>query len=59
MLDRLMLDSGRLEAIAKDVLAVAALPDPVGEVFDMRPLPNGLQLSRKRVPVFLPLFQTV
>jgi glutamate-5-semialdehyde dehydrogenase len=51
MLDRLMLDSGRLEAIAKDVLAVAALPDPVGEVFDMRILPNGLQLSRKRVPL--------
>jgi glutamate-5-semialdehyde dehydrogenase len=51
MLDRLMLDSSRLEAIAKDVLAVAALPDPVGEVFDMRTLPNGLQLSRKRVPL--------
>ncbi len=51
MLDRLMLSSERLEAIAKDVLAVAALPDPVGEVFDMRTLPNGLQLSRKRVPL--------
>jgi glutamate-5-semialdehyde dehydrogenase len=51
MLDRLMLDSSRLQAIAKDVLAVAALPDPVGEVFDMRTLPNGLQLSRKRVPL--------
>jgi len=51
LLDRLMLDSSRLEAIAKDVLAVAALPDPVGEVFDMRTLPNGLQLGRKRVPL--------
>jgi glutamate-5-semialdehyde dehydrogenase len=51
MLDRLMLSSERLEAIARDVLAVAALPDPVGEVFDMRTLPNGLQLSRKRVPL--------
>jgi glutamate-5-semialdehyde dehydrogenase len=50
MLDRLMLDSGRLEAIARDVLAVAALPDPVGEVFDMRTLPNGLIIGRKRVP---------
>jgi glutamate-5-semialdehyde dehydrogenase len=50
MLDRLMLDSSRLEAIAKDVLAVAALPDPVGEVFDMRTLPNGLIIGRKRVP---------
>ncbi|HCP60434.1 MAG TPA: glutamate-5-semialdehyde dehydrogenase [Dehalococcoidia bacterium] len=51
MLDRLMLSPGRLEAIAGDVLAVAALPDPVGEVFDMRTLPNGLQVGRKRVPL--------
>jgi glutamate-5-semialdehyde dehydrogenase len=51
LLDRLMLDSGRLEAIARDVRTVAALPDPVGEIFDMRTLPNGLQVSRKRVPI--------
>ena len=51
MLDRLMLDSSRLEGIAKDVLTIAALPDPVGEIFDMRTMPNGLQLGRKRVPI--------
>ena len=51
MLDRLMLSASRLESIAQDVLAVAALPDPVGEVFDMRTLPNGLQVGRKRVPL--------
>ena len=51
LLDRLMLSSERLEAMAKDVMAVAALPDPVGEVFDMRTLPNGLLLGRKRVPL--------
>jgi len=51
MLDRLMLSTDRLESMAQDVLAVAALPDPVGEVFDMRTLPNGLQLGRKRVPL--------
>jgi glutamate-5-semialdehyde dehydrogenase len=51
MLDRLMLDSGRLEAIARDVLTVAALPDPVGEVFDMRTLSNSLLIGRKRVPL--------
>jgi len=51
MLDRLLLSSSRLEAITQDVLAVAALPDPVGEVFDMRTLPNGLLLGRKRVPL--------
>ena len=51
MLDRLMLNSSRLEAIAQDVLAVAALPDPVGEIFDMRTMPNGLQIGKKRVPL--------
>ena len=51
MLDRLLLDASRLEGMAKDVLAVAALPDPVGEVFDMRTLPNGLLLGKKRVPL--------
>jgi len=50
MLDRLMLSSSRLESIARDVLAVEALSDPVGEVFDMRTLPNGLLIGRKRVP---------
>jgi len=51
MLDRLMLDAGRLEGIASDVRAVAALPDPVGETYDMRTLPNGLIIGRKRVPL--------
>ncbi|MDH5695386.1 MAG: glutamate-5-semialdehyde dehydrogenase [Dehalococcoidia bacterium] len=51
MLDRLMLSAERLEAIAQDVLAVVALPDPVGDVFDMRTLPNGLLLGRRRVPL--------
>jgi len=51
LLDRLMLNSSRLKSIAQDVLAVAALPDPVGEMFDMRTLPNGLQIGRKRVPL--------
>jgi len=51
MLDRLMLDSSRIESIAGDVLSVAALPDPVGEVFDMRTMPNGLQMGKKRVPL--------
>lgn len=50
MIDRLMLNSSRLEDIANDVLAVAVLPDPVGEVFDGRTLPNGLLITKKRVP---------
>ena len=51
LLDRLMLDSDRLEAIAADVRTVAALPDPVGETFEMRTLPNGLQIGKRRVPL--------
>jgi glutamate-5-semialdehyde dehydrogenase len=51
MLDRLMLSPSRLKAMAEDVKAVAALPDPVGEMFEMRTLPNGLQVGKKRVPL--------
>jgi len=51
MLDRLMLSPSRLEAMAQDVKTVAALPDPVGEIFEMRTLPNGLQIGKKRVPL--------
>src|SRR3990172_9413178 len=50
MLDRLLLNASRLEGIANDTRAVAALPDPIGEVFEGRTLPNGLVLSKKRVP---------
>jgi glutamate-5-semialdehyde dehydrogenase len=51
LLDRLMLDARRLEGIAADTRAVAALPDPVGEIYDMRTMPNGLQIGKKRVPI--------
>jgi glutamate-5-semialdehyde dehydrogenase len=51
MLDRLLLTSDRLDGMASDVMSVAALADPVGEIFDMRTLPNGLVAGRKRVPL--------
>jgi len=51
LLDRLMLDTKRLEGIAADTRAVAALPDPVGEISEMRTMPNGLQIGKKRVPI--------
>lgn len=51
LLDRLKLGEARLHSIANDVRAVVNLPDPVGEEFDGRRLPNGLQLSRRRVPI--------
>ena len=51
LLDRLRLDSGRIAAMADGVSAVAALADPVGQVIDSRERPNGLNLSRVRVPI--------
>ena len=51
MLDRLRLDEARLEGVAAGVEAVAQLPDPVGEVIDTTERPNGLRLSRVRVPI--------
>lgn len=51
LLDRLLLTSERLAGMAYDVRSVAGLPDPVGEVFDMRTLPNGLLVGKKRVPL--------
>ena len=51
MLDRLSLDPTRIEAMAKGVEAVATLRDPVGMVIDESVRPNGLKLSRVRVPL--------
>jgi glutamate-5-semialdehyde dehydrogenase len=51
MLDRLMLNAGRLDSMANDVRTVGALPDPVGEIIEEHKLPNGLQISKKRVPL--------
>lgn len=51
LLDRLMLNEQRLAALAADVRKVAALPDPVGEEFDGRVLPNGLRLNKRRTPI--------
>jgi glutamate-5-semialdehyde dehydrogenase len=51
MLDRLILNEERLQSIKEGVLEVASLPDPVGELFDMRTLPNGLILGKRRVPL--------
>jgi len=51
MLDRLRLDPARLASIAAAVESVAALPDPVGRVIDTITPPNGLNLSRVRVPL--------
>ncbi|MDA1004351.1 MAG: glutamate-5-semialdehyde dehydrogenase [Chloroflexi bacterium] len=50
-LDRMELTPERVAAIARDALAVAALPDPIGQYDDMGTRPNGLQIGRVRVPL--------
>ncbi len=51
IIDRLTLDEGRLRAIAASVRAVAALPDPIGDVVRGYTLPNGLRVRQVRVPL--------
>lgn len=51
MLDRLRLDEDRIAAMAAGVDQVAALDNPLGSVIDSSVRPNGLELSRVRVPL--------
>ncbi len=51
MLDRLQLDRGRLEAMARAVEEVAALPEVVGRVDSRWQRPNGLEVARVRIPL--------
>src|SRR5881275_1416945 len=49
--DRLTLTSQSVAAMADGILAVAALPDPVGEISDLRYRPSGIQVGMMRVPL--------
>ena len=51
LLDRLLLTAPRLAGMANDVKSIVNLPDPAGEEFESRRLPNGLQISKRRIPV--------
>ncbi|HHM05770.1 MAG TPA: glutamate-5-semialdehyde dehydrogenase [Gammaproteobacteria bacterium] len=51
LLDRLMLDPGRIAAMAEGLRQIATLPDPVGTVSDMAYRPSGIQVGRMRVPL--------
>ena len=51
LLDRLLLNEARVAGLADDTRKVAALPDPVGAEIEGRLLPNGLRLSRRRIPI--------
>lgn len=51
MLDRLKLDDKRIDAMARGLREVAALPDPVGRILDERTRPNGLKLQKISTPI--------
>lgn len=51
LLDRLELSAARIESMAAGLREVAALPDPIGELTDMRYRPSGLQIGKMRVPL--------
>lgn len=51
LLDRLMLDEGRVKGMSQALLDVAALPDPIGEVVNGWKVPNGLLINQIRVPM--------
>ena len=50
-LDRLTLTDGRIEEMAQGLRQIATLPDPIGETVDIWRRPNGLEISRVRVPL--------
>lgn len=51
MIDRLTLSAKGIEAMASGLEQVAALPDPVGEISDLKRRPSGIQVGKMRVPL--------
>lgn len=51
LLDRLLLNEQRITGLAADIRRVAELPDPVGIDIEGRVLPNGIRLSKRRIPI--------
>ncbi|NLI24358.1 MAG: glutamate-5-semialdehyde dehydrogenase, partial [Bacteroidales bacterium] len=51
LLDRLMLNEGRIASMAEGLRQIAVLEDPVGEVLWMKQRPNGLLIGQQRVPL--------
>lgn len=56
MLDRLRLSPERLDALAGAVVEIGQLPDPVGEIIDSCKRPNGLLVTKVRVPLGVVFF---
>ncbi|PLW67506.1 glutamate-5-semialdehyde dehydrogenase [Pseudohalioglobus lutimaris] len=51
LMDRLQLTPARIDAMLEGLTQVAALPDPVGSITDMKAMPSGIKVGRMRVPL--------
>ena len=51
LLDRLELTPARIDSMIEGLRQIAALPDPIGEIFDLNYRPSGIQVGRMRVPL--------
>ena len=51
LIDRLMLDDQRLDGIIESLNQIANLPDPIGEITDLKYRPSGIQIGKMRVPL--------
>ena len=51
LIDRLELTDERIDGMIAGLKTVASLPDPVGEIEEMKPTPSGLKISKMRVPL--------
>ncbi len=51
LLDRLELTPGRYAAMIEGVKAVSELPDPIGEIIDVKPRPSGIRVGKMHVPL--------
>jgi glutamate-5-semialdehyde dehydrogenase len=51
LLDRLELTDRRIDAMGESLVEIASLPDPVGEISDLKQRPSGIRVGRMRVPL--------
>jgi glutamate-5-semialdehyde dehydrogenase len=51
LLDRLLLNSKRMESMVEGILSIEAMEDPIGKVLSLKTLENGLQVGKKTVPL--------
>ena len=51
LIDRLELTSSRINSMIGGLVSVAALPDPIGSITELKPTPSGIRISQMRVPL--------